>query len=92
MTDDGEAGKDRRFEALKQQPVTDDVLDVVGHHGKHGDREVDPKIAVAKRGERYSLAPDVARSGYAYPRAARRIVEGVRRRVAFDVRVVRIQE
>jgi hypothetical protein len=36
MTDVGKARQYRRVKLLKQQPVTDDVLDIVRHHGEHG--------------------------------------------------------
>jgi hypothetical protein len=37
---------------LKQQPLADDVLDVVRHHGEHGGHEEKTKIPVLQRGKR----------------------------------------
>jgi len=36
------------MELLEYDPVTDDVLDIVGHHGSRGGEEKDPKITVGK--------------------------------------------
>jgi hypothetical protein len=49
VTEDREAGKNRRSAFLEKQPVADDVLDVVGHHGEHRCDKVNSKIPVMKR-------------------------------------------
>ena len=46
MADVGESGQNRRVKLLEQKPVTDDVLNIVRHHGEHGGEEEEAKIAV----------------------------------------------
>ncbi len=53
MADFGKAGQSRRSKLLKQQPVADNMLDVVGHHCQHRAREEKPEASVVKRGEGY---------------------------------------
>src|SRR5262245_23502873 len=40
-----------RMELLKQQPITHDVLDVIGHHRKHRIYEKESKATVIQRGK-----------------------------------------
>jgi len=51
MTDIGKPGQYRRVKLLKQQPITDDVLDIVRHHGEHGGDEEEAEIAVMQSRE-----------------------------------------
>ncbi len=39
---------------LKDDPVADDVLDVIGHHRKHGAHKITAKITVAQGREWHS--------------------------------------
>lgn len=51
MNQDGKTGQGGRLKFLIQQPVTDDMLDIVSHHREHGADEVNAKILVMKRGK-----------------------------------------
>lgn len=51
MADDGEAAEHRRVKFLKQQPLADDMLDVVAHLRQHDDEKISPVVAMAQRGE-----------------------------------------
>src|SRR5881397_3645237 len=48
VADIGKTRQNRRVKLLKQQPVTDDVLDVVRHHGQHCANKEEPKVPVMK--------------------------------------------
>ena len=49
MTNNRESGEHGRMKLLIQQPVADDVLDVVRHHGEHGADEIVAKVTVMER-------------------------------------------
>ena len=51
VADDGEAAERRRVERLEDDPVADDVLDVVGRHRHQAEREVAPVVAGVQRRE-----------------------------------------
>jgi len=46
MTDVGKARQYRRVKFLKQQPVADDMFDVVRHHSEHGGDKKPTEVAV----------------------------------------------
>ena len=49
MTDHGESAKYRRVKFLIEEPIADDVLDIIGHHGQHGADEIVAKVTVMER-------------------------------------------
>jgi hypothetical protein len=51
VADDGEAAQRRRVELLVDDPVADDVLDVVGRHRDETERVVRPIVARVQGGE-----------------------------------------
>ena len=51
VADDGEAAERGRVELLEDDPVADDVLDVVGHHGQQPGDEVPTIVAHVEGGE-----------------------------------------
>ena len=51
MADDGEPGEHRRLKLLKQHPVADHMLDVVGHHRQHGGDKKPAVVFMLERGE-----------------------------------------
>ena len=46
MADVGKSGQNGRMKFLEQQPIADDVLDIVCHHGEHGGDEEEAKITM----------------------------------------------
>jgi hypothetical protein len=52
VSNDCKAAERRRLEVLKDHPVGDHVLDVVGHHGQHAAGQEWTKARVAQRDER----------------------------------------
>src|SRR5207247_10809979 len=58
VADDREARERGRVEALEDEPVGDDVLDVVGHHRHEAGREVRAKVRVPQRRERLASRRD----------------------------------
>jgi hypothetical protein len=52
VTNIGKAGQYRGVKLLKQEPITDHVLDIIGHHGEHGGAKKETEIAVVQSGER----------------------------------------
>ena len=78
--EDREAREGGRVKSLEDEPVRDDVLDVVGHHRDEARREVRTEVRVAECGERLA-----ARRGYGGQVTVSRLkmfgfYEGVRRR------------
>src|ERR1700734_1374762 len=61
MRDDCERAQRRRTEFLEHHPVTDDVLDVVGHHRRGRGDEKNPIVDVGKQSEGARLAGGRAR-------------------------------
>jgi len=53
----GETGEHRRMEFLVQEPIANDVFDVIGHHREHRRDEINTEIPVMERGEG-DLFPD----------------------------------
>jgi hypothetical protein len=51
MNQHREASQYRRVKLLIQEPVADNVLDIVGHHREHRSDEIDPEILVMERCE-----------------------------------------
>ena len=51
MTDFRKTRERGRFEFLKQQPIADDMFDVVRHHRQHRARKEEPKVTVVQRRE-----------------------------------------
>jgi hypothetical protein len=47
----GKAGQGWRSKFLVQQPIADDMLDIIGHHRQHGANEVNPEVLVMQRGK-----------------------------------------
>src|SRR5437773_142562 len=55
MTDHGESAKYRRVKFLKQQPIADDVFDVVAHLRRHHDEKVSAVISMVKSSKSHCL-------------------------------------
>src|SRR5215831_18836222 len=51
VADFGKSCEGRRVEFLEQQPITDNVLDVVRHHRQHRSNKEESEVSVVKRGE-----------------------------------------
>ena len=49
VTQDGEARQGWGAKELKHNPVTDDVLDVIGHHREHRGGKISSKPGVMQR-------------------------------------------
>ena len=47
----GKTGEHRRMEFLVQEPITNDVFDVIGHHREHRRDEINAEIPVMERGQ-----------------------------------------
>ena len=72
MTDLGKASQRRGFELLEQQPVADDMFDVVRHHRQHRPGKKESEISVVKRREcrlpwRVRLDHRTGRAGHIAP-------------------------
>jgi hypothetical protein len=51
MADHRESGQHGRMKLLVEQPVADDMLDVVAHRRKQVNQQIAPIVAVAQRRE-----------------------------------------
>src|SRR5687768_17541738 len=52
MTDDSKSAENRRMKLLKQQPITDDVLDIVAHGREQANQKISPIVAMVQRRKR----------------------------------------